>query len=479
MRLIPPLPRNLSRALCFLFLAGCASVPNVEPLLNRPADGPPVIMGARGPLAPKQIAALLKKKGITGDQFTALERHLVIEEEVADKPLVAGNTVKVLRDGEKTFRAMFEAVRDAKQNVNLEYYIFEDVQSDGEFLGDLLLAKQANGVPVHVIYDSLGSGGTPGAFFQKLKDGGIVMVAFNPLNPFKAKAGFKPNDRDHRKILVADGRRAIVGGVNLSADYQSGSVPKSGGRGKKPDESAAAASGTPPAKKADYWRDTDLEITGPVVAQLQRLFFEHWAEQKGPPLDEAQFFPTVPATGTEIVRTIGSAPKGWAPRYYVTLLSAIRTAEKTIRINAAYFVPTRQEKKDLEAAARRGVDVRLLLPGKSDSHLALSVQHSYYEDLFEAGVKVYETQDAILHAKSVTVDGVWSVVGSSNLDHRSVLFNDEVDAVVVGRETAVALEKVFEDEAAQAVLVDPALWKQRPFSSRINDGLSRIWQSLL
>ncbi len=476
--LLPRILGGISIVAC-LWLAGCASVPNVEPLLNQPGDGQPTIIGARGPLTDKQSAALLKAKGVTGPEADALARHLVIEEAVAETPLVAGNTVKVLRDGTNTFRAMFAAIRGAKTHVHLEYYILEDVESDGEKLSDLLLAKQASGVPVRIIYDSYGSGSTPGEFFDKLKNGGIQMVSFNPINPLKAKAGFNPNDRDHRKILIADGEIGIIGGVNLSSKYQSG-VGKSGAPAKKPDEGPATRDPAPTGEQGDeHWRDTDLEIHGPVVAQLQAFFLEHWAQQQGPAFDQTSLLPRVPAAGTEVVRIIGSTPRKWVPRYYVTLLSAIRTAEKSILLSAAYFVPTRQEREDLEAAARRGVDVRLLLAGRSDSKMSLSVQHSHYEDLFEAGIKIYETQNEILHSKSAVVDGVWSIVGSSNLDHRSVLFNDEVDAVIVGKATAAAFTKMFEDDAKRAVLVDPGLWKHRPFTSKINDSLARIWESLL
>ncbi len=460
-----------------LWLAGCAGVPDVEPLLNQAGDGQPTIVGARGPLTDKQSAALLKTKGVTGPDVDALTRHLVIEEAVAETPLVAGNAVKVLRDGINTFRAMFAAIRAAKSHVHLEYYILEDVESDGEKLSDLLLAKQASGVPVRIIYDSFGSGGTPGEFFDKLKSGGVLMVAFNPVNPLKAKGGYNLNDRDHRKILIADGEVGIVGGVNLSSKYQSG-PGKSGPPKKKPNNAPAIPPST--GEQGDeHWRDTDLEIRGPVVAQLQAFFLEHWAQQKGPALDQTALFPRVPPAGTEIVRIIGSTPRKWVPKYYVALLSAIRTAEKSILLSAAYFVPTRQERKDLEAAARRGVDVRLLLAGRSDSKMSLSVQHSHYEDLFEAGIKIYETQNEILHSKSVVVDGVWTIIGSSNLDHRSVLFNDEVDAVIVGKATGQTFTKMFEDDAKRAVLVDPELWKRRPLTSKVNDTLARIWESLL
>jgi len=191
------------------------------------------------------------------------------------------------------------------------------------------------------------------------------------------------------------------------------------------------------------------------------------------------FTPRLAAQGGEVVRIIGSGPGDEIPRYYVTLLSAIRNAEKSISLTSAYFVPTHQEKEDLERAARRGVKVRLLLPDISDSERAIDVAHSHYEDLMEAGVEIYETHGLVLHSKTVVVDGVWSVIGSSNLDHRSVLFNAEVDAVVLGRATAQAMERMFDEDLARARRIDPATWARRPFQQRMKEWMSRAVESLL
>ena len=212
---------------------------------------------------------------------------------------------------------------------------------------------------------------------------------------------------------------------------------------------------------------------------LFRSFLNHWAKQKGPPLTIANDFPTIPPKGTEVVRILGSTPAHAIPRYYVTLLSAIRNAEKSISASAAYFVPTHQEMEDLIDAARRGVDVRLLLPDQSDSERAIAVAHSRYSDLLEAGVKIYETHDLVLHSKTVVVDGVWSVIGSSNFDQRSVLFNDEVDAVVLGSATAQAMEKMFDSDVAGARQIDATQWEQRSLGQKIREMMSRVWQEML
>ena len=437
-------------------IAGCASVPKVN---DTPPPEPTQIVGAHGPLTPAQSRALLDRIAPEPGDAGILRRHTAIEQAVAETPLVAGNAARLLIDGRETFAVMFAAMRGAKTSINLEYYIMEDVESDALHLSDLLISKRQQGVAVNVLYDSFGSNATPPEFFRRLRDAGVQIVEFNPFNPVTF------NFRDHRKILVVDGEKAIVGGINLSTTYQS--LAGSGGAGGKP---------------APYWRDTDLEIEGPVVAQLQALFFEHWEGQKGPPLDRSKYFPAVAPKGREVVRVVGSTPDKGVPRFYVTLLSAIRNAEKNVWLSAAYFVPTDQEEEDLIAAARRGIDVRLLLPSDSDSKMALAVGRSHYGYLLDAGAKIYEVQNEVLHSKSASIDGVWTAIGSSNFDPRSVVFNDEVDAIVLGSATATEFERMFQKDLSQAKQIDRQEWRRRPLDQRmleLFEVTSFLWRNWL
>jgi cardiolipin synthase len=443
------------------FLASCAAVPKVD---DTPPGQATQIVGARGPLTARQSKALLEKIAPEPGDAGILKRHMAIEEAVAETPLVAGNSTRLLVDGTETFAAMFAAIKRAQSTINLEYYILEDVASGGEQLGDLLIAKMQQGVAVNIIYDSYGSDATKPDFFKRLKDAGINVVEFNPVNPLNP---ISLNNRDHRKMLVADGASAIVGGINLSTTYQSSGPGKSGGVENKPDQ---------------HWRDTDLQIDGPAVAQLQTLFLKHWSEQKGVALDNAKYFPAVAAKGSEVVRIVGSTPDKEIPRYYVTLLSAIRNAEKNVWMSAAYFVPTDQEEEDLIGAARRGIDVRLLLPSDSDSKMAMAIGRSHYTSLLEAGVKIYEIQNEVLHSKTASIDGVWTAVGSSNFDPRSVVFNDEVDALVLGSATANDFERMFDGDSAEAQQIDLAAWAKRPLKERFLETFelsSFLWQNLL
>lgn len=475
---------TLASGAALALLAGCASVPSYDGQLERLSGNAtePRIIGVGGPLSPAQSRAVLAHISHRAGAGNMLQRHLAIERAVADTPLVAGNRTRVLRNGPEALPAIFSAIHGAKHSVNMEYYILEDVESGGRRLSDLLLAKRKQGIAVNVIYDSFGSIGTADGFFNRLRAAGVNLLEFHPVNPLDARGAYAPNDRDHRKILVVDGRTAILGGVNLSTTYESNSLSLSGGRHRASHERAGdrpPPDGAAPAAAHERWRDTDIEIEGPAVTQLQGLFLAHWAQAGGKPLDNANFFPVVGRSGNEIVRIVGSSPADALPRYYVTLLSAIRNAEQSIWLSAAYFVPTHDEMEALEDAARRGVDVRLILPDHSDSQLAIDVAHSRYEDLLEAGVKIFETHDVFLHSKTVVIDNVWSAVGSSNFDQRSVLFNDEVDAIVLGEQTAREIRATLEHDLRGSRQIERAAWRDRPFGQKIQEYFARIWETLL
>jgi cardiolipin synthase len=484
---------SLTRSLVGVVLlaaAGCAGVPDVDDSLAKvnAAAAEPAIVGADGTMSARQSAAVLDDVADDAGQLELLARHRAVEEAVAGSPLTAGNKTKLLRDGDGTFAGVFEAIRAAKHHVNLEYYTLEDVNQEGELLSDLLIAKRQAGVAVNVIYDSYGSNETPVEFFEGLAAAGVNVLEFHPTNPLDAVAGgYSPNDRNHRKIMVVDGAIGIVGGVNLASYYQS-KTPGSDSSGEpaEPEEQAGAGEqaeagdgAVPPADSMpETWRDLSLRIEGPAVAQLQRLFLGHWRSGGGKPLDQTGFFPDLPVRDGEVVRIIGSSPEQEISRYYVTLISAIRSAERRVWLTTAYFVPTDDELDTLEDAAERGVDVRLMLPADSDAGEAVAIARSHYADLLEEGVRIFEVSGVVLHSKTVTIDGVWSAVGSSNFDHRSVLFNDEVDAIVLSADVARDLQKRFVEDLAVAKEITRAAWSDRPLIERIGDVFHRPWQPL-
>ncbi|MHB8817238.1 MAG: phospholipase D-like domain-containing protein [Steroidobacteraceae bacterium] len=459
----------LMAAVAAVTLCSCAQLPTVsERQLQQEASSAQQIRvyGTRGPLSTRQARRVLARVNAQAPNADAFDRQLAIEQIISESPLYAGNSVRVLQDGKQTFPAMFAAIQGAQHFVYLEYYTLQDVESGGRKLSDVLAAKCRQGVRIRVIYDAVGSLGTPAAFFARLRAAGVQFVSYNPINPLKGP--FSLNQRDHRKILIADDKLAIVGGVNLSTTYES--VP--------PLAHALGGNQQPPKASQEVWHDVDLEIRGPVVPQLTRLFRDHWREQKGAPLP-----PDVPARmapqGKDVVRVVGSSPSKFATRYYVSVLTAIRSAQNSIWMTAAYFVPTREELHALRAAARRGVDVRILLPSHSDVGATLAVQRSYYPELLAANIKVYERSDGIVHSKSIVVDDVWSLVGSSNFDQRSILFNDEVDVVVLGNGPADELRGTILSDIQHGKRISWDDVRRQGALQRMKGWFWRLWQRLL
>lgn len=457
----------IALVMCMLCgLSGCVTVANAPRIIQRAEAAPEAveIEGTKRTLSAAASERVIQKISHDDESEALLQRHLQVEQQVADSPLFAGNNAHLLFDGKQTFDAMYDAIDSAKQHINLEYFIFENVQLRGVSLEALLLKKRAQGVAVNIIYDAFGSSGTPVAFFDNLRNAGVKLTEFHPVD--LENLG-NINYRDHRKILIVDGQLAIIGGINLSATYHSQSKFGKSGASQHAGNDVNAA----------HWRDTDMQLVGPAVAELQRLFLAHWDVTQ--PIDQSTFFPVIEKQGNELIRVIGSSPVNDLPRYYVTLLSAMTSAEKEIALSAAYFVPTKDEKQALVQAAQRGVNVDLLLPGISDAKLAIYVQQSHYSDLLDAGVRIYESHTEVLHAKTVTIDGVWSVIGSSNFDYRSAALNSEIDLVVLGRQTADELKVKFKVDIGKAKKIDNTAWQRRPMTQRLKEFFSRVFEQML
>jgi cardiolipin synthase len=450
-------------AFCLLAAAGCATLPDTDALIARHTAQAARFENARGPLSAQKSAAILAELKRKSGDIDILEKQIALEQAIVGSPLILGNKVTLLQDGAATYPAMFAAIRNARDHINLESYIIEDDEIGGQF-ANLLLEQQGRGVQVNVIYDSVGGFNTPKAFFKRLTAGGIEVLEFNPINPLAAKTPWLINNRDHRKLLVVDGRTAFIGGINISSVYSSGSIAR---RTVKAAENAAA------------WRDTDLQIEGPVVGELQKLFMETWEKQRGKPLAPKAYFPALKVGGKDIVRAIGSTPDDPYSLMYLTLISAIGNAEKQVYLTNAYFVPDPQLLKSLIDATGRGVDVKLILPSHSDSAVVFHAGRSHYSTLLKAGVKIYERRGALLHSKTAIIDGVWSTVGSTNLDWRSFLDNDEINAVILGREFAQQMLAMFARDLEASDAVDLERWERRPLSFRFKEWMARVWGRLL
>jgi len=449
--------RNIVAALALVALAACNTLPKIDSATATPAAATH-LEGSRGPLSRQQTKAILDKLKSRGQETSIFDRHLALEEGIAGTPLTVGNKVVLLQNGAATYRAMLAAIAGATDNVNMESYIFEDDEV-GQKFADALLAKQAQGVQVTLIYDSVGSSGSSSEFFKRLTDAGVQVLEFNPINPLAGTKILQIGNRDHRKLLIVDGKTAFMGGVNISSVYTSGSSsPKSKGEGKK-----------------QPWRDTHLQVQGPVVADFQKLFMTTWETQNGGPMKPRAFYPVATDGGGEVVRAIGSSPDDSYSRIYATLVSAIDSAETSVRVTNAYFVPDPQLLTALIAAAARGVDVRLVLPSNSDNWLVFNAGRSHYEHLLASGVKIYERRGPLLHAKTALIDGVWSTVGSANMDRRSFLHNQEINAVVLGLDFGAQMQAMFDADIAVSNEITAESWARRPLSDHVKEMSGRAW----
>ncbi|MBZ0069772.1 MAG: cardiolipin synthase B [Thiobacillus sp.] len=451
----------MALAACLVFtVTGCASFPDAAQEMDAPHTQVVAFEGARGPVSDSRSAAIIDKLEDSSGDSGILQKHLAMEQAInIDSPLVLGNKLTLLQDGPATYQAMFAAMRAAKDHIHLETYIFED-DDIGQQFADLLLERQGAGVQVNLIYDSVGCLNTPREFFDRLSAGGIQVLEYNPVNPLAGKKKeWLLNNRDHRKLLVVDGRIAFIGGINISASYSSGSSRRSARK---------------PAANAPGWRDTHLQIEGPVVAEFQKLFLDTWRKQKGPPLDGKTHFPSLDRQGDEIVRAIGSVSGDPGNLIYLTLLSVIEHAERQVHITNAYFAPDPQFLKALSDAAQRGVGVKLVLPSQTDSWAVFHAGRSHYSKLLRAGVKIYERRGAVMHSKTASIDGVWSTIGSTNLDWRSFLHNDEINASILGRDFARQMDAMFARDLAESDAIDLERWEQRSLLLRLKEGVARL-----
>jgi len=369
-------------------------------------------------------------------------------------PLTTGNRVNVLIDGPQTYSAIEAALRAARHNIHIETFIYGpgDV---GQRFADLLAQKRKEGLEVRLLYDSLGSRETPREFFEQLRQQNVEVREFRPLSPIKTPEVWKLQNRDHRKIIVVDGQIGFTGGINIDSTYDSASTSKPG----------------PERGLEDGWRDTHIEIQGPAVAQLQTLFVGNW-QQAGEHEDlsaKDKYFPAIKPAGDNLVTIVANDSESNDRSLYGTYVAAFTCATKRLWITHAYFAPNEELLTALIDAAKRGVDVRLIVPSFTDSRVVLNATQATFTQLLDAGVKIYELKDALLHAKSVVIDSSVTIIGSSNLDMRSFLHNDEVNAIVISRDTAQRMEEVFQRDQQSARAVELKAWERRSLWQRTKE----------
>ncbi|HEX2197877.1 MAG TPA: phospholipase D-like domain-containing protein, partial [Burkholderiales bacterium] len=358
--------------------------------------------------------------------------------------LVGGNEARLLIDGPSTHDAMFAAMARARDHINLQTYILDDGEA-GERLVAVLKDRVAAGVTAQLIYDSIGSIGTPREYFERLREAGVRVCEFNPVTTRVDKV----NNRDHRKILVVDGRVAFTGGINISDAYGSSSA-------------RARRNGDQEENKKSGWRDTQVRVEGPVVAQFQRLFLDAWALQDCGPYADVHYYPKLEPRGDQKMRVVSSDPGVDRSEMYAALLERIGAARSRVWLTVGYFVPDPHLKRALAEAAQRGVDVRLVLPGFTDFWAPVDAGRSHYAELLAAGVRIFEWHEALMHAKTAVIDSQWSSIGSTNLDWRSFVHNYEADLEVHDAGFAGEMERRFRRDLAAAVEIDARQWRRRP-----------------
>jgi cardiolipin synthase len=399
------------------------------------------------------VAILLPVTGCAG-----LHAHLVLPElELGEPsffptleaytatPIVPGNRVEILLNGEEIFPAMLQAIRGARRTITYAQYFYEDgpVARD---LAEALTERCLAGVGVSVLLDGFGALNIPPEYVAMMRQAGCHVAFFRPLDVF---AFPRANYRNHRRILVVDGRVGFTGGSGVSRKWM--------GNGRV----------------ENHWRDTDVKVSGPIVEYLQGAFAENWLEATGIVLGGEAYFPQPRAPeGTVHAQVVRSSPAGGSFAMYTTFLLAVSAARRSIYITNPYFVPDQRMTQAFIDAVRRGVRVVVLVPGAIDHNLVRQASRGSYGRLLRAGVEIYEYRAALLHAKTMVVDGVWATVGSTNLDSRSFTLNDELNLVVYDRQVARRLEQVFRDDLAYSERVTYSRWRRRGLVDRMFEWLA-------
>lgn len=439
-------------------LTACKTLPEYRFARSLPlsrSSTPIDLVSPNGVVNRAERARVSRKLAATGDT-AMLDYHLGAMQDVGAPPLLTGNAVELLIDGPSTYRAMFASIAKARDYVFVESFIFEDAVEGEHRLSWILAETAARGVKVFVLYDAVGSLGTKKEFIDGLRDAGVGLCVFNPINPLDERFS-SLNQRDHRKITVVDGEVAYAGGINFSRAYRLGSSQV---KRRALDQEQALDSA---------WRDTHIGIRGTGATELERHFRESWVRAKceGPELPAPRALRV--EAGKTLIQVIASTPDDTNNVIYATMLSVITYAQQSIDITMAYFVPDDALEDALMAAARRGVKVRIILPSYSDFSGVFYAGRAHYDELLDAGVQLFELEDAFLHSKSIVVDGVWSSIGSTNFDWRSFVHNDEISVCVIDTGFAKTMDAAFARDLADSREITRAAWKKRGFKERFKE----------
>jgi cardiolipin synthase len=360
--------------------------------------------------------------------------------DVLGTEMVPHNSAVLLENGDGSFPAMLGAIRSARESINIELFIFNEGKIGTEF-ANALADKAREGVDVRVLLDDFGS--HPGPLADLMEKAGVKLRWYKPLRIYSI---YKIGKRTHRKIMTVDGRIGFTGGFAVDDRWL--------GNARNPDE----------------WRDTNVQVEGPVVAQLQAIFMEDWVHTTGEVLHGTEQFPPTPAAGTVLAQAIASSRTDSSSKAKLLYYMAIQAARKTIWIENAYFVPDGQIRRGLVHAVERGVDVRVLVPGPHiDVPMVRMASRFHSGELLDGGVKIYEYRPTMMHNKVMVVDGIWSTIGSINFVNRSMKKNAEANVAIYDRAFAELVEKTIEADLEKSEEFTKARWKKRGFLARLGE----------
>ena len=366
-------------------------------------------------------------------------------------PLVSGNRITALVNGEQIYAAMLNAIRTAQTNITFETFVFRD--GVGATFVEELASAARRGVQVHMLLDWLGSRTMNQNLLQAARAAGCELHVYHPPTWFHLG---RINNRTHRKLLVIDGKLGFTGGVGMGVEWKDG------------------LKGLPP------WRETHFKAEGPVVAQMQAVFVDNWIKATGRVLHGADYFPRLAACGDMDAQMFGSSPVGGSESMHLMVLLALTAARTSIDIENAYFVPDKLTVEALCSAARRGVRVRIVVPGRyTDARIGRWAAQGLYASLLEAGIHIYEYQPTMMHCKVLVIDGLWSSVGSSNFDDRSFRLNDEANLNVFSEELANEQIRLIDADIAKSRRMVLRKWRSRRFGRRVNERLALLLRSQL
>jgi cardiolipin synthase len=364
--------------------------------------------------------------------------------------------VQLLWKGRDSFRIIFDAVGRAEKLICLQFYIFKNDET-GTALSELLKQKSHEGVKVYILYDHFGSFGTPRSFWKEMRQAGIQVRASHP---FRWTAPLNYVHRDHRKLIVIDSKKAFTGGLNIANEY----------------------SGFHLRRRSRGWRDTGVIVEGPIVNELFDTFKKSWTTWGG----EEIFFQAA------CEETRGGRPEDGIPALPIFAYSGVgrrrmrnllrfnvEHAQTSILLTTAYFTPSRRLIERLERAVKRGVKVRILVPGKSDVPAASYAGRAFFSRLLKAGIEIYTYLGEMLHAKTYLFDQCWSVIGSTNLDYQSLRYNDEGNVGILDVPFASQMTEVFEEDLKNSSRIDAASWRRRPFLEKVKEHFFALFRKRL